>query len=129
MDQHLNIWDEWEALLSAESPDLLGILKLGAQLQAYFAAVERETLKVARATGLTWAQLGEAVGTSRQAVWQRATTPSGVPPRYRSGPNPLLDEEKYAKLRESMKERAALRDRVAGEMFDARRRSRLIPPL
>ena len=46
-----SVWEQWQALLSAENPDLLKILKLGAQLQAYFATVERETLKVARATG------------------------------------------------------------------------------
>jgi hypothetical protein len=126
VDQERNIWDEWEALLSAENPDLLGILKLGAQLQAYFAAVERETLKVARATGLTWAQLGAALGTSRQAVWQRATTPDAVPPKHRSGPNPLLDDEKYATHRKMREELAARRDRVAGEMFDSRRGAKLV---
>jgi hypothetical protein len=126
MDRERNIWDEWEALLSAESPDLLGILKLGAQLQAYFAAVERETLKVARATGLTWAQLGDALGTSRQAVWQRATTPGAVPAKRRSGPNPLLDDEKYTRLQKRTEELAARRDRVAGEMFDSRRSSKVV---
>jgi len=33
--------ERWQGLLSAENPDLLAILKLGAQLQAYFAAVKR----------------------------------------------------------------------------------------
>jgi hypothetical protein len=126
MDEERTVWEEWEALLSAETPDLLGILKLGARLQAYFATIERETLKVARATGLTWAQLGDALGTSRQAVWQRATTPNAVPPEHRSGPNPLLDDEKYARLRKLREELAARTDRVAGEMFDSRRNVKLV---
>jgi hypothetical protein len=126
MDEERTVWEEWEALLSAETPDLLGILKLGAQLQAYFATIERETLKVARATGLTWAQLGDALGTSRQAVWQRATTPNAVPSKHRSGPNPLLDDEKYARLRKLREELAARTDRVAGEMFDSRRDAKLV---
>ena len=125
VDGDVNVWEEWEALLSAENPDLLGILKLGAQLQAYFAAVERETLKVARATGLTWAQLGEALGTSRQAVWQRAMSPT-VPHKSRSGPNPLLDDDKYANLLKVREEVAARRDRMAGELFDSPRGERLV---
>jgi hypothetical protein len=126
MDGDLNIWEEWDALLNAENPDLLGILKLGAQLQAYFATVERETLKVARATGLTWAQLGEALGTSRQAVWQRATTPDAVPRKPRSGPHPFLDDDTYANLRKAREEMAVRRDQVAGEMFDSPRGSKLV---
>jgi len=125
MDRDQNVWEEWDALLSAENPDVLAILKLGAQLQAYFAAVERETLKVARARGLTWAQLGEALGTSRQAVWQRATTPDAVPRKRRSEPNPFLDDEKYANLRKAREELVARRDRIAGEMFDSPRGAKL----
>ena len=117
----LDAWNEWESLLGAESPDLLAILRVGAQLQAYLAAVEREALKAARGAGLTWAQLGEALGTTRQAVWQRATTwnetgpPSGKP---RTGAHPLIDEDVLARLRELQSDGAARRDRIAGEMFD-----------
>ena len=123
-DGDQSIWERWQGLLSAKNPDLLAILKLGAQLQAYFAAVERETLQVARASGLTWAQLGEALGTSRQAVWQRATTRDAVPRKPRSGPHPFLDEDQYAKLRSAMEEMTARRDQIAGEMFDLPRGSK-----
>jgi hypothetical protein len=126
MGGDLSIWEQWEALLSAEEPDLLRILKLGAQLQEYFAAVERETLKVARATGLTWAQLGEAVGTSRQAVWQRSTSPSAVTRRGASGSNPLLADDRYAHLQKIREESAERRDRAAGAMFDSPGGSRRI---
>jgi len=121
-----SVWGQWQALLSAENPDLLKILKLGAQLQAYFAAVERETLKVARATGVTWAQLGEALGTSRQAVWQRATSPSAKARTPRSGPSSPLDEEHYEQLRKVMEDVAVRRDQVAAEMFDVPRGSRVV---
>ena len=125
-DGDQSIWERWQGLLSAENPDLLAILKLGAQLQAYFAAVKRETLQVARTTGLTWAQLGEALGTSRQAVWQRATSRDAVSRKPRSGPHPFLDEDQYAKLRSAMEEMAARRDQMAGEMFDLPRGSRVV---
>jgi hypothetical protein len=102
VDSEPSIWEQWQTLLNAESTDLLAILKLGAQLQAYFATVERETLRVARATGVTWAQLGEALGTSRQAVWQRATSFAGVSRKPTSGPLSRLDEKEYAKFRRTM---------------------------
>jgi hypothetical protein len=120
-----SVWEQWQALLSAENPDLLKILKLGAQLQAYFATVERETLKVARATGVTWAQLGEALGTSRQAVWQRVTSSPAMTRKPRSGPPSFLDEDHYEKFRRVMEDIAARRDQVAGEMFDVPRGSRV----
>src|ERR1700728_1547133 len=75
-----DLWAEWESLLDARSPDLLAILRVGAQLQAYLAAVEREALKAPRGSGLTWEQLGDALGTTRQAVWQRATSWRDTPP-------------------------------------------------
>ena len=121
-----SVWGQWQALLGAENPDLLKILKLGAQLQAYFAAVERETLKVARATGVTWAQLGEALGTSRQAVWQRATSPSARTPGTRSGSLSSLDEDHYERLRKAMEDVAARGDQIAAEMFDVPRGSRVV---
>ncbi len=126
MDDDRSIWDRWQELLRAERPDLLEILKLGVQLQAYFAAVERETLKVAQATGITWAQLGEALGASRRAVWRRATTRAAVPPTLSSEPPPFVDEDRYADLRSAMEEIAARTDQMAGEMFDAPRRTRVI---
>jgi hypothetical protein len=92
-------------------------------MQAYFAAVERETLQVARASGVTWAQLDEALGTSRQAVWQRATTREW-PHKPRSGPHPFLDEDEYATLRTAIDEVAVRRDQIAGKMFDMPRGKR-----
>ena len=56
----MSIWEQWEGLLRAETPDLLAILKLGAQLQAYFAAVEREDPSSGASK---WAHLG-SVGRS-----------------------------------------------------------------
>jgi hypothetical protein len=61
----IRAYGQWQALLSAENPDLLKILKLGAQLQAYFATVERETLKVLAqrgSLGLSWEKHSGRVG-------------------------------------------------------------------
>ena len=62
MEERSSIWDQWQELLHSENPDLVAILKLGAQFQAYFSSIESETLQVARMAGLTWEQLGDALG-------------------------------------------------------------------
>jgi hypothetical protein len=38
----------------------------------YFDKAEREGIAFARAGGSTWEQIAEALGQSRQAVWQRS---------------------------------------------------------
>jgi hypothetical protein len=115
-----DVWEEWQELIHSENPDLLEILKLGAQFQAYFSTVESEALQAARTAGMTWAQLGEALGTSRQAVWQRATTWDASrrrvdrADRFRSGGG------KYDNLRKAQEDWAERRDQAAAAMFDGR---------
>ena len=48
MPDRSNMWDEWLELIHSDNPDLLEILKLGAQFQAYFSTIESETLQAAR---------------------------------------------------------------------------------
>jgi hypothetical protein len=112
------MWDEWQNLIHSENPDLLEILKLGAQFQAYFSTIESETLQAARKSGMTWTQLGDALGTSRQAVWQRATTWDASRRRDRSADRSRPGEERLADLKKAQEDWARRRDQVASAMFD-----------
>ena len=103
-------------LLHSETPDLLQILRLGAQFQAYFSTIESETLQAARAAGMTWAQLGETLGTSRQAVWQRATTWDASRDEQRTATGRARHGEDFRKAQEGWADR---RDQAASAMFDS----------
>jgi hypothetical protein len=118
MAKQADSWDQWQELIHAENPDPLAILKLGAQFQAYFSTVEGEALQAARAAGMTWAQLGEAVGTSRQAVWQRATTWDGARRRHGTSAPSRSREETNANLRRAQEDWAVRTERAAAAMFD-----------
>lgn len=118
MPDRSNMWDEWLELIHSEDPDLLEILKLGAQFQAYFSTIEGETLQAARRAGMTWAQLGEALGTSRQAVWQRATTWDASRRREGSPDRSRPNQERLANLKKAQEDWAHRRDQVASAMFD-----------
>jgi hypothetical protein len=119
MEEGPNAWDGWQELLHSENPDLLEILRLGAQFQAYFSTIESETLQAARTAGMTWAQLGEALGTSRQAVWQRATTWDASRHKQRSAGRAHLGEEILADFRKAQEGWADRRDKAASAMFDS----------
>lgn len=57
--------------IAYDSGDPLRVLHA---LTVRFALVERgmaDTVALARAQGLTWQQIGDALGTTRQAAWQR----------------------------------------------------------
>jgi hypothetical protein len=112
------MWDEWLELIHSDNPDLLEILRLGAQFQAYFSTIESETLKAARAAGMTWAQLGDALGTSRQAVWQRATTWDASRRGHRPSDRSRPGDGKFANLKKAQEDWAQRRDQAASAMFD-----------
>ncbi len=111
-------WGQWQELIHSDQPDLLAILKLGAQFQAYFATVESEALQAARMAGLTWAQLGEALGTSRQAVWQRATTWDSSGRHGGTADRSRPDGGRLANLQKAQEDWARRRDQAAATMFD-----------
>lgn len=67
-------WQAWESLRSQPDPDPLKVLEAVTAFQAYFSAIEREAVKVARAKGHTWSEIGAAVGKTGQAVWQRVAS-------------------------------------------------------
>ncbi|MHB1447305.1 MAG: hypothetical protein ACYCZV_16865 [Acidimicrobiales bacterium] len=66
-----NPWEEWRELLASETTEPLDVLGALARFQRYFAAIEVEAIKAARARDDTWDEIGRALGTTRQAVWQR----------------------------------------------------------
>jgi len=71
-----NAWDNWERLRQNPEADPIEVLRVISAFQKYFAAIEKEAVKVARSQNRTWHEIGAALGRSRQAVWQRAA--SGV---------------------------------------------------
>ena len=68
MDPTESFWEAWERILESRDPDPLEILRAAAAFGSYFEAVERDGIAFARAKGLTWAQIAEALGSSRQAI-------------------------------------------------------------
>ena len=75
-------WTRWSELATSKSPDALELLSLGAQFQSYFQAVEDEAIKLARGQGRSWDEVGQALGISRQAAWQRV---QGTGARHSAG--------------------------------------------
>jgi hypothetical protein len=65
-------WARWESLRTEPDPDPIEILGAVASFQRYFKAIEREAIQAARAQGRTWNEIGNAVGKTRQAVWESA---------------------------------------------------------
>jgi hypothetical protein len=83
-------WTTWEALRTNLDPDPIEILQNVAHFQKYFSAIERQAIRAARAQGHTWAEIGSALGKTRQAIWQRVGAP-------RSEDLKRVDEEWWAR--------------------------------
>lgn len=64
-------WEWWERAVRDPASDPLEILQLIGMYQRYLSAVEKEAVTAARATGRTWEEIAGAIGTSRQAAWER----------------------------------------------------------
>ena len=67
-------WENWERLRQDPQADPIEVLRAISAFQKYFAAIEKEAVKVARSQNRTWHEIGAALGRSRQAVWQRAAS-------------------------------------------------------
>ena len=65
-------WENWERLRQDPEADPIEVLRAISAFQKYFAAIEKEAIKVARSQDRTWQEIGAALGRSRQAIWQRA---------------------------------------------------------
>ena len=70
----VSAWDNWEKLRTDPEADPLEVLRALSSFQRYFAAIEKEAVKVARSQNRTWHEIGAALGRSRQAMWQRAAS-------------------------------------------------------
>jgi hypothetical protein len=67
-------WDKWERLRQNPEADPIEVLRAVSSFQQYFAAIEKEAVRVARSQRHTWNEIGAALGRSRQAIWQRAAS-------------------------------------------------------
>ena len=64
-------WEPWDRLLHGDDPDPLEVIRVAGMYQRYFFEVQDRAVRVARAQGRSWEEIGQAVGTTRQAAWQR----------------------------------------------------------
>jgi hypothetical protein len=67
-----SFWEAWERIRTSAHPDPLEVLRVAAAFSRYFEAAQKEAISFARSTGLSWEQIAESLGQSRQALWQRA---------------------------------------------------------
>jgi hypothetical protein len=62
-----------ERIRTSADPDPLEVLQVAAAFSRYFGAAQKEAISFARSAGLSWEQIAESLGQSRQALWQRAS--------------------------------------------------------
>jgi hypothetical protein len=74
MSKDLSAWEAWDRLIHRRDADPLEVLGAASQFQRYFDAVQRAAAKAARSEGSTWDAIGQALGVSRQAAWERFAT-------------------------------------------------------
>lgn len=65
------MWDEWDGLISSDSPDPLQVIAMAARYHRYLSAIEERAVEAARAGGATWQDIAEAAGTTRQSAWEK----------------------------------------------------------
>src|SRR3954447_24111271 len=66
-----SLFAEWDQAVSGSTPDPMRIAALSARFLAYFTVVQKEAVTVAAASGRSWTEIAEVLGTTRQAAWQR----------------------------------------------------------
>jgi hypothetical protein len=69
---HESSMGQLERLRQDPGADPIEVLRAISAFQKYFAAIEKEAVKVARSQDRTWHEIGAALGRSRQAIWHRA---------------------------------------------------------
>ena len=74
MSKDLSAWEAWDRLIHRRDTDPLEVLRAASQFQRYFDAVQGAAAKAARSEGITWEDIGRALGVSRQAAWERFAT-------------------------------------------------------
>ena len=80
-----SFWEAWERIRTSADPDPLEVLRVAAAFSRYFDAAQKEAIWFPRLAGLSWEQIAESLGQSRQALWQRAVRrgPAGAISRIR----------------------------------------------
>jgi hypothetical protein len=72
MEPSESFWEAWDRIRASSDPDPLEVLRLAAAFSRYFETAQKEAVAFARSSGLSWEQIAESLGQSRQAIWQRA---------------------------------------------------------
>jgi hypothetical protein len=67
-----SFWEAWERIRASSDPDPIEVLRIATAFSRYFETAQKEAISFARSSGLSWEQIAESVGQSRQALWQRA---------------------------------------------------------
>jgi hypothetical protein len=68
-----SFWQAWERIMTSADLDPLEVLQVAAAFSRYFDEAQKEAVSFARSAGLSWEQIAESLGQSRQALWQRAS--------------------------------------------------------
>ncbi len=76
----MSAWDQWDDVIRRPDPDPLEVLRAAGMYQRYLFEVQDKAVKAARAQGHTWEEIAQAVGTTRQAAWQRYGSVAPAPP-------------------------------------------------
>lgn len=74
MSKDLSAWEAWDQLIHLRDANPLEVLRAASQFQRYFDAVQGAAAKAARGEGSTWDEIGQSLGVSRQAAWERFAT-------------------------------------------------------
>jgi hypothetical protein len=73
MESPESFWEQWDRIRGSSDPDPLEVLRITAAFTSYFQSAQKEAISFARAAGLSWEQIAESLGQSRQRLWQRAS--------------------------------------------------------
>jgi hypothetical protein len=73
MESPESFWEQWDRIRGSSDPDPLEVLRITTAFTSYFQAAQKEAISFARAAGLSWEQIAESLGESRQRLWQRAS--------------------------------------------------------
>jgi hypothetical protein len=92
MEEHAELAKAWSAVMDAGSAiDALAAMPL---LREQLASLEEALARQALADGETWATIGAALGTSRQAAWERLRP--GIAAAIEADRRRLIDERTRA---------------------------------
>ena len=67
-----SFWEAWERVTEGPDLDPLEVLRVAAAFSRYFETAQKEAISFARTAGVSWDEIAESLGQSRQALWQRA---------------------------------------------------------